>query len=113
MASDINTSLESTDESISNTLPDKYEIYQNYPNPFNPETTIIYKIPKRSNVTLKIYDILGREIKTLINREIESGTHEIKWNGTDNNGMKAANGIYLYKIQADGFSKTMKAILLK
>lgn len=94
-------------------LPNSFELYQNYPNPFNPSTIIKYSIPRNTFVTLKIYDMLGREIKTLINNEVTSGTHSIVWDGFDNNGNKVASGIYIYRLIADGFNTSKKMMLIK
>ncbi|MGA9292680.1 MAG: T9SS type A sorting domain-containing protein [Ignavibacteriaceae bacterium] len=104
--------------SLSNILTDTYEkkyqiisefsFSQNYPNPFNPTTTITYSLPKNSFVTLKIYDLLGREVTTLVNEEKHSGSYKITWNAEDN-----PSGIYFYKLNAGGYSKVHKMILLK
>lgn len=85
-----------------------FTLSQNYPNPFNPATTITYKLPKSSLVTLKVYDLLGREVATLVNEEKISGTYNATWNARD-----AASGIYFYKITAGGYSKVNKMMLLK
>ncbi len=94
-------------ESTSN-IPEKYELFQNYPNPFNPTTTITYSLPKNSFVTLTIYDLLGREVATLVNEEKHSGTYKVTWNAQNK-----PSGIYFYKITAGGYSKINKMILLK
>ena len=94
-------------ESISN-IPEKYELFQNYPNPFNPTTTITYSLPKNSFVILTIYDLLGREVTTLVNEEKHSGTYKVNWNAQNK-----PSGIYFYKITAGGYSKINKMILLK
>ena len=91
-----------------NAIPATFNLYQNYPNPFNPTTTITYSLPKNSFVTLKIYDLLGREITTLVNEEKHSGTYNVTWNAKNN-----PSGIYFYKITAVGYSKINKMILLK
>ena len=88
--------------------PTKFTLYNNYPNPFNPTTTIKYEIPKTVNVTLKVFDILGREVKTLVNQEQKPGLYEIPF-GSDG----LASGIYFYRLQADNFIQTKKMILLK
>ena len=85
-----------------------YHLFQNYPNPFNPSTTIKYQIPKESNVTIKIYDVLGREVSTLLNTEQKVGEHEVEWNA---NGF--ASGIYFYQIKAKNFIDTKKMLLIK
>ncbi|MEJ2615158.1 MAG: T9SS type A sorting domain-containing protein [Ignavibacteriaceae bacterium] len=86
----------------------KFYLYQNYPNPFNPITTITYSLPKNSFVTLKIYDLLGREVVTLVNEEKHSGTYKVIWNAQNK-----PSGIYFYKITAGGYSKAHKMILMK
>ncbi|MBS4064561.1 MAG: T9SS type A sorting domain-containing protein, partial [Chitinophagaceae bacterium] len=92
----------------SNKLPARYQLKQNYPNPFNPVTTINYSLPKSGVVSLKIYDILGREIKTLVNEEKSVGNYSIKFDGSN-----LSNGVYFYRIQTGDFSQTKKLILLK
>jgi hypothetical protein len=88
--------------------PENFKLYQNYPNPFNPSTKIKYSIPKSSQVQIKIFDILGNEIETLVNEEKSAGTYEITWNATN-----LTSGIYLYQLQAGSFIDTKKMILLK
>ena len=95
-------------ETARNEIPDKYELYQNYPNPFNPTTTIEYEIPITSNVKIVVYDILGRNIETLLNKNLTAGNYKIDFDGT-----KLSSGIYLYKITAGGFVQTKKMILIK
>jgi hypothetical protein len=94
-------------------LPVSHNLFQNYPNPFNPSTTINYSIPNVSFVSLKIYDVLGREVKTLVNSEQNTGIYNVQWNGDNNYGSKVSSGIYLYKIEAGNFMMTKKMILLK
>ena len=93
--------------------PVSYNLFQNYPNPFNPTTVISYSIPKSSNVTLKIYDILGREVKTLVSTEQVNGLHSVQWNGDNNYGARVSSGIYLYRIEAGDFIQTKKMLLIK
>jgi len=90
-----------------------FKLFQNYPNPFNPTTKISYTLPFSSNVVLKIYDILGREIKTLLNKNQNPGKFSITWDGTDNNGEKVKSGIYLIKLYSGKYSSIIKTILLK
>ena len=94
-------------------VPHTYELSQNYPNPFNPITNIKYSIPDKSIVSLSIYDILGRQIIQLIDKEIGAGTHNIIWDGKNNTGDYVSTGIYYYKLEADNFVQTRKMILLK
>jgi len=99
-------------------LPEDYNLFQNYPNPFNPTTTIRYSITKPDLVRIKIYDILGREVKTLVNEFKQAGTYEIQFSakggsasGGDATGL--ASGIYLYRIESGEFIQVKKMILLK
>ena len=89
-------------------LPTEYTLYQNYPNPFNPSTKISYQLPKSSFVTLKVYDIIGREISTLVNEQQNAGQYEVAFDGS-----KLASGEYLYRIQAGDFISIKKLVLLK
>lgn len=102
-----------TDVEEENVIPNKYSLEQNYPNPFNPTTRITYSLPQNSFVALKIYDILGREVKTLINNEVNAGTHSIVWNGTDNYGNKVSSGTYIYRVVAGDFVSVKKMVLIK
>lgn len=101
-----------TDESVNN-LTNTLRLAQNYPNPFNPETTIEFSLPQNAYMTLEIFNIKGQKIKTLVNGKFSSGTHSIRWNGTDENGRVVANGTYIYRIYSDQFSVSRKMILLK
>jgi hypothetical protein len=92
-----------------NNLPTAYNLYQNYPNPFNPITTIKYDIPNKSNVTLIVYDLLGREVTRLVNNEMKNaGRYEIKWNANN-----YASGVYIYSIQAGDYVSVKKMVLVK
>ena len=88
--------------------PLSYDLSQNYPNPFNPSTTIKYSVPRTAFVSLKVYDVLGREVAALVNEEKSAGNYEVKWNAEN-----FASGIYLYKIQTGSFTQTKKMIYLK
>lgn len=90
------------------TIPLDYILYQNYPNPFNPSTTIDYSIPKKSNVILKAYNMLGVEVATLVNEEKNRGIYSVNFDA-----LGLASGVYFYRIQADEFVQTKKMLLLK
>jgi hypothetical protein len=90
-----------------NTVND-FVLHQNYPNPFNPSTMINYQLPMVSKVTLKVYDLLGREITTLVDEKIPAGKYEVEWNASNMPG-----GIYFYRIQAEDFQEVKKMILIK
>ena len=100
-------------ENHNNLLPASFYLEQNYPNPFNPSTKITFSLPKTSRVLLRIYDLLGREIKTLADKELSAGYYSFTWNADDNYGKKAATGIYLYTLLTEKFSQTKKMILMK
>ena len=85
-----------------------YQLNQNYPNPFNPSTTIKFQIPRSGFVTLKIYNLLGEEVGTLISGQLLSGSHSVKW---DASGM--ASGIYIYKLETESYWAVKKLVLLK
>jgi hypothetical protein len=97
------------------TLPIDYDLLQNYPNPFNPETTIRYALPKGFNgqVVLTIYNLVGQEVKRLVDKIQESGYYLIVWNGTDNFGRSVSSGVYFYRLRADRFTAVNKMMLLK
>ncbi|MDP6587267.1 MAG: T9SS type A sorting domain-containing protein, partial [Anaerolineales bacterium] len=94
-------------------IPETFALHANYPNPFNPSTTISYDLPKRSQVTLGIYDLLGKQIKTLVKQSQDAGNKIAVWDGTDDLGRQVSAGVYLYQIQAGQFTQTRKMLLLK
>jgi hypothetical protein len=102
-------------ESIEDIIPIEFRLDQNYPNPFNPVTVIQYSIPNKSHITIKVFDILGNEIMTLINEEKEAGFHEINFNGRT-----IVSGMYIYRLiatpdggQAGKYVSTKKMLLIK
>ncbi|MBX2991000.1 MAG: T9SS type A sorting domain-containing protein [Bacteroidetes bacterium] len=97
-----------TDVRPTNELPGTFALEQNYPNPFNPSTTIKFSMPQTSEVTLKVYDMLGREVATLVNDVKPMGTYEVTWNAAN-----LASGIYYYRMAAGSFGDVKKLILLK
>jgi len=88
--------------------PREFALKQNYPNPFNPGTTISFRLPKASYVTLKIFDMLGREVSTVVSGILPAGDHSRRWEGADLGG-----GVYMYRLQAEGQSETRKLILMR
>jgi len=102
------------DENYTLITPDDYKLENNYPNPFNPSTTINFTLPIQKKVSLKIYDMLGKEVVTLVNnQELEKGNHEINWAGINNRGAKVASGNYIATLTFGNFSKSIKMTLLK
>jgi hypothetical protein len=91
-----------------NIQPERYYLIQNYPNPFNPSTKIKYSIPQSSNVVIKVFDILGNEIETLVNEEKSVDTYEVEFDGSG-----LTSGIYFYQLQAGSFVETKKMVLMK
>ncbi len=94
-------------------VPDRFELQQNYPNPFNPETVIRYSIPTGMNVSLKIYNVLGQEVLSLVDKFQEPGEFSVKWTGTNAAGNKVTSGIYVYQLKGEGVVETRKMILLQ
>ncbi len=99
------------------TLPTGYSLSQNYPNPFNPSTTINYQLPTISHVTLKVFDILGREVATLVDEVQEAGYHNVQWSADNlpagRHGGHLSSGVYLYRLQAGSYSETKKLVVLR
>jgi hypothetical protein len=89
-------------------LVNEFNLFQNYPNPFNPSTVISYQLPVASNVTLKVYDVLGREIATLVNEEKPAGSYEVDFNA---NGL--SSGVYFYTLRLNDKSYSKSMILMK
>jgi len=95
-------------------LPAAFSLEQNFPNPFNPSTTIRYGLPEGSTVSLKIYDVMGREVRTLLSGYQEAASYSLVWNGTDNAGGPVSSGVYIYRLTSDrGFSAARSMVLLK
>ena len=95
------------------TLPTDFALSQNYPNPFNPETTIKYQIPNNSQVYLSIYNVIGQEVRVLINQELSAGYHSVVWDGRDNHGNLVTSGVYYFRIKADSYTDLKKMIFMK
>ena len=87
---------------------DGFELQQNYPNPFNPGTTIEFTLPNADFVTLKVYNVVGQEIATLVSGKLPAGIHRYTWNAGN-----LASGVYLYRVEAGGYSLVRKAMLMK
>jgi hypothetical protein len=98
---------------IADNIPSEYELTQNYPNPFNPSTKISVDLPHRTSLTLKIYNIVGEEVATLLSGDYGPGRYEVAWSGRDNRGMVAASGIYFYRLEAGTVLLTKKMVLMK
>ncbi len=109
----VNLATTDLDGDLSSNLPDDYLLLQNRPNPFNPNTQIDYSVPRYGQVNIKVYNILGEEVKTLVDRSQNAGNYSINWDGTNSSNIAVASGIYLYRLEADGKSYTKRMLLLK
>ncbi|MGH2569436.1 MAG: FlgD immunoglobulin-like domain containing protein [Bacteroidota bacterium] len=98
-------------ESVS--IPSEYALYQNRPNPFNPTTVIQYDLPRLEWVVLKVYDALGREVRTLVNGYNPAGRHLVSWDGKNNDGQSLSSGIYIYRLVSGTFVQTRKMVLVR
>jgi len=98
---------------IASLLPDTYDLHQNYPNPFNSETVIKYQLPEAGHVEISIYNLLGQNVRTLVNKETNAGYFTVKWNGRNDAGNTVSSGIYIVTIKAGSFFKTRKMIYLR
>ncbi len=93
--------------------PEQFNLFQNFPNPFNPATNIFYDIRTAGQVKMTVYNILGQEIRTLVNREQQAGRYKVEWDGTNDLGVSVSAGIYIYRLQVNGFIESKKMVLIK
>jgi hypothetical protein len=100
---------------ISDRVPQNFYLYQNYPNPFNPATVISYQLPVNSYVTLKVFDLIGREVAVLVNERKDAGRYSVEWNARlrSANFGGLASGVYFYTLQAGEYRDTKRMLLLK
>ncbi len=103
---------------VEQALPDEFSLNQNYPNPFNPSTTIKFRIPVKPGsesirTVLRIYDILGRLVRTIVDEELAPGFYSKQWDGFNDDGVRTSSGLYFYRIRAGDFTETKKMTLLK
>jgi hypothetical protein len=96
-----------------NLVPLQFALSQNYPNPFNPATAIRYAIPHAGRVRLRVFDLVGREVASLVDEEQIAGQYFIRWNATDNSGRFLSTGVYFYKLESGGKSIAKKMLLMK
>jgi hypothetical protein len=94
-------------------LPVRFETLANYPNPFNPSTMVAFDVIPRGAVSLVIYDVLGREVRTLVNDVMESGAHQVRWDGRNNSSLPATSGVYVARLSTVSGSRTTSMLLLK
>ncbi|MGH7599771.1 MAG: FlgD immunoglobulin-like domain containing protein, partial [bacterium] len=106
---DVSTAVEETDGEIAA----DFVLASNYPNPFNASTTIEFALPQTQSVSLNIYDVHGRHIKTLAQAKMPAGVHRLHWDGTDDNGESVASGVYVYRLSTARFTRSKKMVLMK
>jgi hypothetical protein len=94
-------------------LPEEIALLQNYPNPFNPVTEIRFQLPEAENVSLKIYNMLGKIVRSFDDMAYDAGNHSIRWDGRNEVGSPVSSGVYIYTIQAGDFSQMMKMMLIR
>jgi hypothetical protein len=98
---------------LENRVPQDFELSQNYPNPFNPSTTIRFALPRETEVELKIYNVSGQEVATLVQEKLAAGTYTVQWNGKTSTGQPAASGMYLYRLRSENKVVSKKLLLLR
>ncbi len=94
-------------------VPDEFKLFQNHPNPFNPETQIRYALNKDGQITLRIYNMLGKAVRTLVNEHKNAGAYQVMWDARNDNGVRVPSGVYIYKLEAPGVFQVRKMILLQ
>lgn len=94
-------------------LPSQFELSQNYPNPFNPETRISFQLPEAADVQLIVYNMLGQQVRVLVNNHLSPGFYESIWNGQNDYGIQLASGVYIYRLVTPTFQKTLKMTLIR
>ena len=97
----------------SNALPASFGLDQNYPNPFNPTTDISFSLPSAANVSLRVYNLLGQEVATVVDGDMGAGVHTVTWDGSNDGGEQVSSGIYFYRLVAGDDTATRKMMLLK
>lgn len=103
----------SVKEPVIQSLPQDIHLYQNYPNPFNSDTVIKFHLPQASHVLLKVFNLSGKEVITLLNKRIKVGEEQVKWNGRDHNGENVSSGLYFVCLKTNEFVKTLKILLIR
>ena len=104
---------EVTNSKVGSKKSQSFRLYQNYPNPFNPSTNIKFDIPENGLVSLIVYDLMGHKVSELVNTNMNSGFHNVSWNGTDNFGNTVSTGVYIYQLKTGNYSNTQKMLFIK
>ena len=101
------------DDETSDVLPDEFKLMQNFPNPFNPATTIEYSVPTKCQVSIEVFNILGQNVRTLVNETKAAGNYRTEWNGSDEAGKTVATGVYFYRLRSGDVTHTKKMVMIK
>jgi hypothetical protein len=109
----LSSTLVAVEDEASMTIPVQVSMSQNYPNPFNPSTSISYRLEREGHVNLKIFNSLGQQVATLVDKYQEAGPYSVIWDSRDHHGQQVASGTYFYRLQVNGRSVSKKAVLLK
>ena len=107
----VNTTVASAD--LGSLVPSEFSLFQNYPNPFNPSTQITFDVPKTEFITLRVYNLLGQDVQTLVNKSMTPGRYTIEWNGTDMLNNAVASGVYFYELRGESFISRKKMLLIR
>ena len=107
----VNTTVASADDA--SILPSEYALFQNYPNPFNPSTQITFDVPTSEFVMLRVYNLLGQDVQTLINKSMAPGRYTVEWNGNDMLNNDVASGVYFYELRGESFISRKKMLLIR
>jgi hypothetical protein len=94
-------------------ISESFKLGQNYPNPFNPVTNIEFQVPRSGRVVIKVFNMLGQEVKSLVDRHFEPGSYTVSWNGQDNYGRQVCTGVYIYRMWAEGFIEFRKGLIIR
>jgi predicted GH43/DUF377 family glycosyl hydrolase len=112
-SAEVSALVTSVEEAKGSAIPTVFALHQNYPNPFNPSTMINFDVPRDAQLTVKIYDALGREVRTLLEGHLATGAHHTVWDGKDNHGVSMGSGVYFVKLTTEGFESTKRLMLVK
>ena len=106
-----NIAVDVHDSPTSNPLPAGFSLSQNYPNPFNPVTHIEFALPRASQVSVDVFNVLGQQIETLVDQRLSAGQYNVTWDGTDYSGAPIASGVYFYRIKTEDYVESKKMVL--
>ena len=94
-------------------VPNEFSLFQNYPNPFNPSTQITFDVPKTGFITLRVYNLLGQDVQTIVSKSMIPGRYTVEWNGNDMMNNSVASGVYFYELRGESFISRKKMLLIR